>query len=353
MIAVSVEASNKYDVLIGEGLLSRSGELVKRLVQPCRAVLVSDRRVFALYGRAVKKSLQEAGFTVFSFVFNGGEGEKRLATVCGLLEFIGESGLTRSSVIFALGGGVTGDLAGFAASAYMRGIRYIQAPTTLLAAVDSSVGGKTGVNLNAGKNLAGAFHQPTLVICDCGAFDTLPEQVLADGAAEAIKYGVIADEELFQWFENGFAGKERYVPLVERCVRIKARLVCEDEFDFGGRRMLNLGHTVGHAVEALSGYSISHGQAVAIGMAAEAHAAWRMGICDKACYIRLRGALIRNGLEVNAPYAPEALYRAALTDKKLSAGKITIPLPKRIGECMLYSVPAERLLDFMRLGAEP
>lgn len=353
MIAVSVEASNKYDVLIGEGLLGRSGELVKRLVQPCRAVLVSDRRVFALYGQAVTKSLQEAGFTVSSYVFKGGEGEKRLTTVCGLLEFMGEIGATRNSVVFALGGGVTGDLAGFAASAYMRGIRYIQAPTTLLAAVDSSVGGKTGVNLNAGKNLAGAFHQPTLVICDCEAFNTLPEQIFADGVAEAIKYGVIADEELFRWFEDGFPENGRFIPLVERCVRIKARLVAEDEFDLGGRRMLNLGHTVGHAIEALSGYSISHGQAVAIGMAAEARAAWKMGVCEKACYIRLRGALIRNGLEINAPYEPEALYRAALTDKKLSKGEIMIPLPKRIGECLLYSVPAERLLDFMRIGAKP
>ena len=228
--------------------------------------VITDSNVDKLYSNILISSLEKSGYKVSKFVFDAGEQSKNANTFVDILEFLANSGLTRSDCVFALGGGVVGDIAGFAASVYLRGIKFVQIPTTLLAAVDSSVGGKTAVNLPAGKNLVGAFHQPSLVLCDLDTLDTLPESVFQDGCAEVIKYGVIYDAGLFSHLaENGLAFEREYV--ISRCVELKRNVVEQDEFDTGARQMLNYGHTIGHGIEAQSGFSVTHGQAVAIGMA--------------------------------------------------------------------------------------
>ncbi|MEI6579117.1 MAG: 3-dehydroquinate synthase, partial [Eubacteriales bacterium] len=266
MQSVKVSCTQKsYDVLIGSRMLKNAGDILRDYFSPCSVVIVTDDNVDALYGETVQYSLTCSGFNTSKFVFKHGEHSKNLSVYAKALEFMAQNSLTRSDMVVALGGGVTGDLAGFAAASYLRGVRFVQMPTTLLAAVDSSVGGKTGVNLDAGKNLAGAFWQPSLVLCDCDTLNTLPDDILADGIAEAIKYGMIRDKELFEMLEFGDCISNPEA-CVARCVTIKGNIVAKDEFDNGERQLLNFGHTLAHSIEKLSDYKISHGHAVAIGM---------------------------------------------------------------------------------------
>ena len=272
MKTITVQASRTYDVKIGSGLLPSLGTEVRALCKASKAVIVSDSNVFPLHGGAAVKSLEDAGFEVDDFVIPAGEESKNGQVYLELVNFLAEKQLTRSDCLIALGGGVVGDLTGFAAATYLRGIAYIQVPTTLLAAVDSSVGGKTAIDLPAGKNLCGAFCQPRLVLCDTDTLNTPPEDIFRDGRAEVIKYGVLYDEALFAHLtEKGLAFHREDV--IARCVELKRDVVMEDEFDTGTRMKLNLGHTVGHGVEAQSHFSVSHGKAVAIGMAIVARSA--------------------------------------------------------------------------------
>ena len=256
--------------------------------------------------------------------------------------------MTRTDVIVALGGGVVGDLAGFAAATYMRGIPYIQVPTTLLAAVDSSVGGKTAIDLDAGKNLVGVFYQPKLVLCDYTVLEALPPRIFVEGCAEVIKYGMIADKELFYMMGN--ESQSDLEEVVSRCVEIKSDIVREDEFENGTRKMLNFGHTVGHAVEKLSNYNISHGKAVAIGMAIETMAAVRMGKCGINCYRELVDLLHKYGLPYTTRYSADDLSKVALSDKKRSGGKITLIVPEEIGICSLLDVEVNELKNIIESG---
>lgn len=351
MQTVHIRASRPYDALIGSGLLELCGVLVKERMKPCTIALVTDTNVDVLYGDTVAGSLQSAGFTVLRYVFPAGEASKNILTLSGLLEFLGANHVTRTDCIAALGGGVCGDLAGFAAAVYLRGIRYIQLPTTLLAAVDSSVGGKTAVDLAAGKNLAGAFHQPSLVICDCGTFSTLPEGILRDGLAECVKYGVIADAALFKRFSEPVT-PELLMEIVLRCVAIKAEIVEEDEFDNGRRRLLNFGHTAGHAIEACSAFSISHGQGVAIGMVIAARAAAHRGLCSSACVNEIESTLKALGLPTVSPYPVKTLLDAALSDKKRQGGKIAYIVPREIGHAETLELPVDELPAFLGQGME-
>ena len=251
----------------------------------------------------------------------------------------------------ALGGGVTGDMAGFAAACYLRGVRCVQLPTTLLSAVDSSVGGKTAIDLAAGKNLAGAFLQPAAVLCDTDCLRSLPAEVFADGAAEAIKTGVLDDEGLFALFEDGTlttAPDE----VIARCVRYKAGVVERDEKEQGERKLLNLGHTAGHAIEKCSGYAIPHGHAVAAGLAIIARSAEALGWTEEPIAARIAACLAKNGLPTGTNYTAEALAEAALADKKRSGGDITLVIPKKIGVCELKKVPIADLLPIIRAGLE-
>ena len=348
MKTVGVNASKKYDVLIGAGLLDRAGEHVRSAAGGDIAAVVTDDIVAGLYLRRLLQTLSAAGYKTVIFTINNGEASKSVYTYIRLLDFLADNKLSRSDVVIALGGGVVGDLAGFAAATYMRGIPYVQIPTTLLAAVDSSVGGKTAINLDTGKNLAGAFYQPDLVICDYVLIEKLPPHIFLDGCAEVIKYGMIADDELFGILD-GYPLLD-LEEIITRCVTIKRDIVLEDEFETGKRMLLNFGHTVGHAVELLSDYTISHGKAVAIGMAVETLAAVKIGMCGEECYRRLAGLLQKYGIPNNTSYGPYELSRAAFSDKKRRGGMITLIVPKRIGECVLLEIESDDLRGVIELG---
>jgi 3-dehydroquinate synthase len=351
MKTVTISTARPYEVVIGRGLLARTGALLAEKLEPCTAVLVADGSVDALYGDAAAASLSEAGFRVLRWCLPPGEDSKSLAFLGHLLEFLAEHGVTRSDLIIALGGGVTGDLAGFAAAVYLRGIRYTQLPTTLLAAVDSSVGGKTAVNLRAGKNLAGAFCQPEAVLCDCDTLKTLPEEVYSAGAAEAVKCGMLADAALFR--RLGESGARREVEeIIARCVGIKGEIVAADERELGLRQLLNFGHTAGHALERCSGYRMSHGHAVAVGMLIASRAAEKMGFCEAPCAAPLAAVLAACNLPLHCPYPAEALAEAAMSDKKRRGGEITLVVPARVGACRLQKLPVEKLTAFFRAGLE-
>ncbi len=348
MKTVHVNTSIEYDVIIDKGLLSRAGELSREAVGVCSACIVTDDTVNALYGSKVETSLRSSGFSTVKFVIPHGEESKNTASLISLLEFLAENKLTRGDCIVALGGGVVGDLAGFAAAVYLRGIKFIQIPTTLLAAVDSSVGGKTAVDLVAGKNLAGAFHQPSLVICDYETLDTLSESIFSDGCAEVIKYGIINDKPLFKLLEGGI--KENIEDVIATCVANKANIVAEDEFDIGKRQLLNLGHTVGHAIELCSAFSISHGSAVAIGMVIVTRAAVSLGLCAPSELEAVIALLKSAGLPTECPYTEKELTAAALGDKKRTGSSITLVLPYAIGDSRLYKTDVSDLEELISKG---
>lgn len=343
MSTVHVAAGKPYDVWIERGLLAEAGNILKNtLGYACKAAVVTDDTVDALYGEQVQNNLIRAGFEVCRYTMPHGEENKNLTVWARMLDFLSQNHLTRKDVIVALGGGVVGDMAGFAAASYLRGIPFMQIPTTLLAMVDSSVGGKTAVNLPAGKNLAGAFYQPCAVLCDPDTLWTLTPETLADGVAETVKYGVLNDEPLFDLLKDG-CWHAQMVPVIETCVRAKARLVEEDERDTGSRQLLNLGHTLGHAIEKCSDFAVSHGHAVAIGMVYAARMAVSMGICKEETLRRLQSALKANHLPVSAPYAASELCAVALSDKKRAGNTMTYVLPHTIGDCRLHKVAIEDL----------
>ena len=350
MKKLTVNASLKYDIIIQSGILSRSGEYISAAMGKGagKACIVTDDTVNALYSAKLEKALADCGYRTVKFVFPHGEASKNIKTLSALLEFLAENTLTRSDFLIALGGGVAGDLCGFAAAVYLRGIRFVQIPTTLLAAVDSSVGGKTGVDLAAGKNLAGAFHQPSLVLCDPDTLSTLPTEIFADGCAEVIKYGMINDSPLFECLERGISGKLEEV--IYSCVADKAKIVEEDEFDTGARQLLNFGHTAGHAIEHFSDFGISHGSAVAIGMAIVTRAAVNSGLCHASTLSRLLALLDKYRLPVSCPYPAKDIAAAALRDKKRAGGTITLVVPEKIGHCVLKKTVIEELENFFSKG---
>ena len=343
MNTVTVSASKTYDILIGSGLLTQLGERVKALGKAQKVCVVSETTVFPLYGKAVAESLENAGFSVVSFVFPAGEESKNGSVFLELLNFLAENRLTRSDLIVALGGGVTGDLAGFAAASYLRGIRFVQVPTTLLAAVDSSVGGKTAIDLPAGKNLAGAFCQPSLVLCDTDTLNTLPADIFRDGCAEVIKYGILYDPVLFSHLEDKGLDFDRKA-VITRCVELKRDVVMEDEFDTGARMKLNLGHTIGHGVEAKSNFTLSHGKSVAIGMAIVV----RASNCPDTA--RILSILRQFGLPTTTDDSAEDIFTYALSDKKRSGNTVKLILPNAIGDCSIVPTPVEQLKSFIQAG---
>lgn len=349
MTTVMVRASRPYEVTIGRGLLDTVGRQAAGQWKGRSAAVVSDSTVAPLYLNRVKDSLERAGFRVHSFVFPAGEDQKNGGTYLKLLEFLAARRLTRADGLIALGGGVVGDLAGFAAATFLRGIGFLQLPTTLLAAVDSSVGGKTAIDLTNGKNLAGAFYQPQAVLCDLDTLDTLPAEVFADGCAEVIKYGMIGDPALLARLETvDFRADPE--ELVARCVAQKRDLVEQDEFDTGARQLLNLGHTLGHGVEACSGYTVSHGRAVAIGMTLVTRAAVAFGRCPAEVLPRLRRLLERYGLPDATAYSAQALYEKTLSDKKRSGDTISLVVPIAWGASQLVRIPVSELPAWIERG---
>jgi len=348
---IRVHTAPEYTVTIGPGLLKECGPRLREAVPQCHMAVVTDSTVAPLYLETVKNSLREAGYQVSTYVFPAGEGHKNFETLSGILEFLAEERLTRTDCVAALGGGVTGDMAGLAAAIYLRGIQYVQLPTTLLSAVDSSVGGKTAIDLKAGKNLAGAFLQPAAVLCDTDCLKTLPPDVFADGAAEAIKTGVLCDESLFALFEDGTLTTAP-AEVIARCVAFKAGVVERDEKEQGERKCLNLGHTVGHAIEKCSDFAIPHGHAVAAGTAIMARAAEKLGWTEEPVAGRIAACLAKNRLPTSTGFDPQALAIAASADKKRSGDSITVVVPRRIGRCELKKLPITELLPIIRAGLE-
>ncbi len=348
---IDVNAGKPYAVTVGSGILDSCGSLVAQTVPACRGAIITDSNVAPLYLSRAKESLEAAGFEIFTHVFPAGEQNKNLSTLSEILEFLAESQLTRRDCIFALGGGVTGDMAGFAAGCYLRGIKFVQLPTTVLAAVDSSVGGKTAVDLKAGKNLAGLFLQPRAVICDISCFETLSDELFADGLAEAIKAGILFDAELFENCRSARKSADM-ANLITRAVQWKAKIVEEDEFERGNRKLLNLGHTPAHAIEKLSDFSVSHGSAVAIGTVIMARAAEKLGIAKEPCAGRIIEMFKSNGLPVSTGYSAPELARIALSDKKRSGGEITLVFPEAVGRCVLKNYPVEALENIFAAGLE-
>lgn len=349
MNTVTVKASNAYQVQIGQGLLPLTGEAARQVSSAKKAAIVSDSHVWPLYGNTVKESLENAGFEVKHFVFPAGESSKNGNTYLEILNFLAECQFTRSDLLIALGGGVVGDITGFTAATFLRGIAYIQIPTTLLSMVDSSVGGKTAIDLPAGKNLAGAFYQPRLVLCDTDALKTLPENIFREGSAEVIKYGILYDRELFAHLQANGPDFDRTM-VITRCVELKRDVVADDEFDRGARQKLNLGHTVGHGIEAASDFALSHGVSVAIGMAIVARAAAKLGFCDASVCESIQSILSAFGLPLSADMDSTTIYEHALSDKKRSGDTVNLIIPQEIGNCIIRKVTLNELKSFIEVG---
>lgn len=342
MIKVSVNASRQYDVMIGSGLLQNAGQMIRKVSAGTKVIVVSDDNVYPIYGDSLSRSLAESGFEVYSFVIENGEKSKNLTEYGRLLNTMCEKHFTRRDVVAGLGGGVVGDLAGFAAATYQRGTGFVQIPTSLLAAVDSSVGGKTAIDLDMGKNQVGCFYQPLCVICDTDTLKTLPDEEYSNGCAEVIKYAMIQSRELFEKI-NDKPVKEQYGEVIRDCVSMKRDYVERDEFDTGERMKLNFGHTIGHAVETLSNYTIPHGQAVAIGMAKITRALVRRQICPAEVSDRLQNLLEAYNLRTDTDFADEELVKVTLNDKKGTGRTTRLVIVRDIGESEILEVSNESM----------
>ena len=346
---MTVHTAKPYEILLERGLLSRAGEECAKLFAPgARAMLISDSNVYPLFGEKVANSLQKAGFRVFSCTFPAGEQSKQLSTVEGFYRALAENHFTRSDFVVALGGGVTGDMAGFAAATFLRGIDFVQVPTSLLAQVDSSVGGKTGVDLPFGKNLVGAFHQPRLVLIDPDTLDALPPHFFADGMGEVIKYGCIRDKDLFENLEKQDV-KEHLEEVIFRCVDCKRQIVEADALEKGERMLLNFGHTLGHAMEKLRDFQgLSHGEAVGIGMVLISQAGEKTGLTQPGTADRIAALLEKYGLPTKTTDTPAELAAAASLDKKTDGDNLHLILLQSIGEACIHTIPAADLLGFLQ-----
>jgi 3-dehydroquinate synthase len=362
---VNVPLGNRaYDVLIGPGLLARAGELINARLGAARCAIVTDANVARFHLGALEAALQKDGRHVGSITLPPGEPTKSFRELEPLCERLLELGLERGDLVVALGGGVIGDLAGFAAAILRRGARFVQIPTSLLAQVDSSVGGKTGIDTPQGKNLIGAFHQPGLVLADTDVLRTLPERELRAGYAEVAKYGLLGDAVFFAWLEQNYAAVLALEPAplthaVETSVKAKAGIVGRDETEQGERALLNLGHTFGHAFEAWCGYSdrLLHGEAIAIGMSIAFRFSAALGYCTEAAADRASAHFRAAGLPTRIAEIPgdkpdiEAIMKLMAQDKKVRHGKLTFILVRDVGEAFIArDVPSETVRAF--LGGE-
>lgn len=341
MEKITVRASQSYDVLTGSGLLTDAGKYAAEVLRSRRTMIVSDDNVFPIYGKTLKSSLEKEGFQVSEFVFPHGEQSKSHTVLMQVYEALAKNQITRSDSLFALGGGVTGDLSGFAAATFLRGIDYVQVPTSLLAQIDSSVGGKTAVDISAGKNLVGAFKQPKLVIADTDTLSTLSEDFFADGMGEAVKYGMIRSEKLFELIACGNI-KDHLDEMIAACIGIKRDVVETDEFDTGLRMILNFGHTLGHSIEKTQNFTgLSHGKAVAVGMYIMTSAAEKHGIIKENISEKLKECLIKNRLPYSVDIPAETLFANSVNDKKRFSDDINLIICKTIGNADIVKMPVE------------
>ena len=345
---ISVCASTSYDIYIDSNILPMSGKLIRKNSSSHRAAIITDDIVDGLYSSIVESSLKENGFDVIKFVFPNGEESKNHDTLIRIYSFLSQNGITRSDILIALGGGVVGDITGYVAATYLRGLGFVQIPTTFLAQIDSSVGGKTGVNIDEGKNLVGAFYQPLCVICDTSTLSTLSEEIFADGVAEAVKYGMIESEELFNKLHKENIDSILNEVIFE-CISIKRDIVEQDELDKGERMKLNFGHTLGHAIEKHYNYrGITHGRAVAIGMCTFTQLAENYGMCDNGVYDELVACLERYSLPTSTAINIDSLAKLCMSDKKRDSDNINIVYCKSIGKSTILPLTIEEFYKFLK-----
>ncbi len=348
MKIVNVNASRNYNILIENNLIDSCGKYIREITKAKNAVIITDDTVFSLYCEKVEKSLQDNDFEVLKYVIPHGEDSKSAENFIKILNFLADNKISRADIIVALGGGVVGDLAGFVASSFLRGIEFVQIPTTLLSMVDSSVGGKTAINLDAGKNLAGAFYQPSLVLCDPKTLDTLPKEIFSDGCAEVIKYGIINDRPLFDKLKGGI--DSNIDSIIENCVKNKRDIVNIDERDTGVRQLLNLGHTIAHTIEQNSGFSVSHGSAVSIGILYVSKISNKMGYLTDGELAEIKSILELYSLPTACPYTPDEILSVAVSDKKVGSGSINLVVPYSIGDTRLMRVELSSLGEILEMG---
>ncbi len=340
---IKVKASGEYEVIIGSGIIIKAGQLIKEVLPVCKIALITDDTVDALYSATVEKSLSENGFSVVKYVFPHGEQSKNVNTYVSILNFLAKNQLTRTDAIVALGGGVVGDMAGFASATYLRGIKYVQIPTTLLAQIDSSVGGKTAIDLEEGKNLVGAFCQPALVICDTDALKTLDKDIFYDGMGESAKYALL-DQKIFDLLSGEYCLND----LVYLCVDYKRKVVEKDEFESGERRLLNLGHTPAHGIERLSNYTIPHGKAVAMGLDIIVKSSLKHGFIKKEEYDKIYLVIRKCVPENICPYTIEQICEASKTDKKRSGNSITLITVHGVGKCLPTKISVSDMAEYLK-----
>ena len=353
MRTVHVDTGAPYDIFIERGLIPRCGELIRPLTSAQKAVIITDTNVAPHYQWSVHNSLAAHGFNVKTHIFKAGEESKHLGTIAEIYKTLADFRVTRRDIIVALGGGVCGVMAGFAAATYLRGISFVQIPTSLLAQVDSSVGGKTGVDLPQGKNLVGAFHQPAAVLIDPDALATLPDRFIADGMGEVIKYGCIKDAAFFEQLESRDA-MENIEDVIETCVSIKRDVVSRDEKESGERMLLNFGHTLGHAIEKLNGFSgMTHGMAVAAGMVMIARAGEKNELTEPGTADRIAALCKKYDLPASDSHGFDELAEAAAGDKKTAGDGINLVLLRKIGDSFTLFMPLAELEEYIATDTRP
>lgn len=341
---VKVKASKEYDVIIEKGLIDKAGEIFKERFAPCKIAVITDDVVDGLYAGKLINSLNDAGFSTVKMVFKNGEESKNIKTYFEIVSFLAKNQLSRTDMVVALGGGVVGDITGFSASTYLRGIKYVQIPTTLLSQIDSSVGGKTAIDLKEGKNLVGAFCQPELVLCDINALSTLPEKIYIDGLGEGVKYALL-DKKVFDLIKDGDFDLSEFVYL---CVDYKRKIVEQDEFESGNRKLLNLGHTLAHGIEKLSSYTISHGNAVAMGLWHVLNASKKRGYISQSEYNETL-SVMENTLKCKldgGQYSLDKILDCAVFDKKRTGENISVVMVKGVGNCVVEKVKLTDLKEY-------
>lgn len=350
MKSLRINLENEYDIIISAGIISEAGRIVSEKCEGFdKIAVITDDNVDKLYSDSLLSSFRKCN--TYKYVIPHGEQSKNFAELEKILMFLADNGFTRNDVVAALGGGVVGDIAGLASALYMRGIRLVQIPTTLLAMTDSSVGGKTAVDLPQGKNLIGAFHQPSLVLCDTDCLKTLDKKTFSEGIAEIIKYGIISDKNIVErLLKNDISDDIEYY--ISRSLEIKAGFAERDEFDNGERQALNFGHTVAHAIEKCSDYTIPHGLAVATGMLIEARGLEKSGYITENVSNVIERLLEKYNLPFSVSYSAGELFKAARKDKKSTSDNITLVIPERLGAYKLKKISLEVLSDIIKDGIE-
>lgn len=351
-IEVLVKTNRPYKINIGSGLLEEVGEIIKNL-NIKRLAIITDVNVWKIYQENMLNSLKKSNISYDVIIFESGESTKSIESYQRGINFLADNYFRRTDAVLAFGGGVIGDLAGFISATYQRGMIFVQMPTTLLAGVDSSVGGKTGINLNQGKNLLGAFKQPLNVICDWSLYKTMPDDRFLDGVSEVIKYSILCDKVLFEDLKTPLKKDDsRLTKIIEKCINYKAYIVSQDEEENGIRKILNLGHTIGHSIEKISNYEITHGYSVAIGICYIAKLSYKLGFISKSLAKDIVDCIKINNLPICTKYTIEDIFKHSIIDKKCTDDMITIILIKNIGDCFLQDIPLSKWKEYLKICVE-